>query len=234
MKKLLPFVLVVILITVWFGQIPKLLLVVEEKGLPVVYFYGAKGLLQVTFHPETEIAVANNLGNWKAASLYGLARDEGMNEALVAKSISHNLQLPLKAASLLSLDGIRLKLVKLKYAKTTKVINLAAISGEAADNLYLEVKSASFFESNRYPASIVYKAYDPKVLEKTQRLIEAMGFNVFYIKKDNLDTDLVCRITGPKNLLTGWVKQTFPDCQRVFDKSDGLTFEFGEKYADSF
>jgi len=235
MKKILPLLFAIVLVVLWLGRIPRSALVVEEKGLPVVYFYGGNAyeLIQVTFDPETEIVVAHGLGSWKASSLYSLAKNEGAGESLVAESISHNLQLPAKATGPVSIGGVRLILTKLKYAKKTRVVKLSAITGESAGNLYLEVK-AMFLPAGNPSASIVYKAYDPQILEKSQKLIEALGFNVFYIKKDNLDTDLNCRITGPKRLLSAWVRQSFPNCQRVIDSSDNLIFEFGEKYADAF
>jgi len=236
MKKILPLALIVVLIILWFGRTPPCGVVIEEKGLPVVYFYGgtSKEMGQVAFDPEMEIVVARSFGGWKVSSIYSLAKNENLGEALVAETIRHNLLLPAKAVQLVSIDGVKFVLARLKYAKNTKVINLSSVTGEGADNLYLEVKSTIFSGPNNFSASIVYRAYDSEVLEKSQKLIESLGFNVFYIKKDNLDADLVCRITGPKRLVSAWVRSTFPDCQRVFDKSDSLTFEFGEKYANTF
>lgn len=235
MKKLLPFALIIILIVIWFGKIPQSAVVVEEGGSPVVYFYGgtAREMIQVTFNPDTEIAVARGLGTWKASSIYGLARDEGVGETLVAESIRHNLMLPVKATRQATIGKAGLILAKFKYAKRTKVINLKSVTGETANSLYLEIKS-SFFPKTNASASIIFKAYDPKVLEKSKKLIEALGFNVFYIKKDNLDRDLVCRITGPKHLMSAWVRSTFFSCEKIYEDTDGLTFEFGEKYAKNY
>jgi len=234
MKKLLTVLFFVLLAGLFIWPVSPQAMMVLENNLPVIYFWGgsSKVITKVQFNPEAEISVAYGLGNWKVASLPKLSSDEGRGEKLIVATLSHNLSLPVKSRSW----GDRLKwlIVTVRLGEKRETVLLDRLLSDEANNLYLKTKSLGFTKSPALNVNLVYKAYSSQVLERTKKLIEGLGLNVVYIKKDDLDKELDCRVTGPKKAITFWVENTFPTCQFVFDDSEILTFELGEKYAQAF